>query len=186
VTLVVIYGAPAVGKLTTARALADLTGFRVFHNHLTWDLVRAVFDFPTPPFGRLAETIRLATFEATARENLPGLIFTLVYACPEDDQFVQRMLDTVERHGGEVAFVRLTCDKSTNEQRVRAEDRGQFGKVTTVDALRWVLAQWNCAEAIPFRPSLEIDNSALDAAAVARQIALHFRLPIGVKDPRPG
>jgi len=30
VRLVVIYGAPAVGKLTTARALAALTGFKLF------------------------------------------------------------------------------------------------------------------------------------------------------------
>ena len=40
--LVVIYGAPGVGKLTTAKALAELTGFRLFHNHLSFDLVSAV------------------------------------------------------------------------------------------------------------------------------------------------
>ena len=38
-TLVFIYGPPGVGKLTTARALAELTGFRVFHDHLTVNLV---------------------------------------------------------------------------------------------------------------------------------------------------
>ena len=67
--LVVIYGAPGVGKLTTANALAVLTGFKVFHNHLSFELVRAVFDFPTPPFLRLLEAIRLAAFEAAAQEN---------------------------------------------------------------------------------------------------------------------
>ena len=77
--LVVIHG---------ARALAALTGFRVFHNHLTFDLAKAVFDFPTPPFARLAETVRLATLEAAAREKLPGLLFTFGYASPEDDAFV--------------------------------------------------------------------------------------------------
>jgi len=33
--LVFIYGPPAVGKLTVANALAKVTGFKVFHNHLT-------------------------------------------------------------------------------------------------------------------------------------------------------
>ena len=29
-----LYGAPAVGKLTVAKELADLTGYKLFHNHL--------------------------------------------------------------------------------------------------------------------------------------------------------
>lgn len=32
----VIYGMPGVGKLTTAKALATLTGLRPFHNHLSF------------------------------------------------------------------------------------------------------------------------------------------------------
>jgi hypothetical protein len=43
----------------------------------------------------LAETVRLATFEAAAREHLPGLVFTFEYASPEDDAFVERILATV-------------------------------------------------------------------------------------------
>ena len=48
--LVLIHGAPAVGKLSVARELAKLTGFRLFHNHLTVDLVSAVFPFGSQPF----------------------------------------------------------------------------------------------------------------------------------------
>lgn len=175
--LVVIYGAPGVGKLTTAEALAALTRFRIFHNHLSFDLAQAVFDFPTPPFLRLAETVRLATFEAAARENIAGLIFTCGYASPEDDAFVEKMIQIVERHGGELVFVRLYCDTATHEERVRADERKRFGKITSVEALRGALARWNFTAAIPFRESLEIDNSALGADAVARYIATHFSLP---------
>jgi hypothetical protein len=179
VTLVVIYGAPGVGKLTTAKALAALTGFRIFHNHLSFDLAKAVFEFPTLPFQRLAETVRLATFEAAARENLPGLVFTFGYASPEDDAFVEKMIQVVERHGGELAFVRLFCDRATHERRVLSEDRQRFGKITNVQALRGALAQWNFAAAIRVRQTLEIDNSALEVELVARQIAAHYSLPLG-------
>jgi hypothetical protein len=178
VTLVVIYGAPGVGKLTTAKALATLTGFRVFHNHLTFDLAKAVFDFPTPPFQRLAETVRLATFEAAAREHVPGLVFTFGYASPEDDAFVERMVQVVERHGSQVVFVRLFCDAATHEQRVLADDRQRFGKITSVQVLREALARWNFAVAIRARESLEIDNSVLGAEAVAQCIATHYSLPL--------
>lgn len=74
--LVTLYGAPGEGKLTTASALAELTGFKLFHNHLTFDLVRSLFDSPSAPFGNLAERIRLSAFEAAADAGLTGVIFT--------------------------------------------------------------------------------------------------------------
>ena len=121
--LVVIYGAPGVGKRATARALAELTGFRLFHSHLSFDLVKVVFDFPTPPLHRLSETIRLETFEAAAREKVPGLLFTFVYAAPVDDEFIGTVVRVVEPHGGQVLFARLFCDQATLERRVLGEDR---------------------------------------------------------------
>jgi len=176
VTLVVIYGAPGVGKLTTAKALAALTGFKVFHNHLAFDLAKAVFDFPTPPFQRLAEAIRLATIEAAARENVSGLVFTFGYVTPEDDGFVARTIQIVEGHGGAVAFVRLYCDTAAHEERVLAADRRRFGKITSVETLRGALARWNFSVPVRVRETLEIDNSSLEAEAVARRIALHYGL----------
>ena len=174
--LVVIYGAPGVGKLTTARALAELTGFRIFHNHLSFDLVKAVFDFPTPPFMRLSETVRLATFEAAAREKLPGLLFTFAYAAPEDDAFIKKITDVIAPHQGKAVFVRLFCDRATHERRVLAEERKRFGKITDPVALRGALERWNFDSAIPFGEGLEIDNSNAQPDAVARQIAEHFAL----------
>lgn len=44
------YGPPAVGILTVAREVAALTGYRLFHDHLTVNLALAVFDFGTPGF----------------------------------------------------------------------------------------------------------------------------------------
>jgi len=178
VKLVVIYGAPGVGKLTTAQVLAELTGFKLFHNHLSFNLVRAIFEFPTPAFGDLNGAIRLATFEAAARARLAGLIFTFVYAAPEDDAFVEQMCGAVERHGGEAVFARLTCNTGVQEARVAAAGRGELGKLTRVEDLRWALGRRNLTAPMPGRPALEIDNYTLGAEAVARRIAQYFALPV--------
>jgi cytidylate kinase len=44
VKLIVIYGPSAAGKHTVGRQLAKLTGYKFFYNHLTVDVVRALFD----------------------------------------------------------------------------------------------------------------------------------------------
>ena len=81
--LIIIYGAPAAGKLTIATEVARRTGFKLFHNHVSIDCVRPVFDFGSPPFLRMIETIRFAMIAEAAREGV-GLIHTFVYASGED------------------------------------------------------------------------------------------------------
>jgi hypothetical protein len=74
--LIFIYGSPAVGKLTVAKELASITGYKIFHNHLTFDLASSLFDSFSKPFGVLCEELRLKTFEIAARCGLEGMIFT--------------------------------------------------------------------------------------------------------------
>ena len=71
--LVFIYGPPAVGKLTVAEGLAALTGFRLFHNHLTVDLVTSIFERGMPSYGEMVWRIRFAILEEAARANIDGL-----------------------------------------------------------------------------------------------------------------
>ena len=42
--LIIIFGPPAVGKMTVGYELAKITGLRLFHNHMTIDLVLNFFD----------------------------------------------------------------------------------------------------------------------------------------------
>ena len=67
VKLVCIYGLPATGKLTVARELAAITGFRLFHNHLAVDLLLSIFEFGSPPFIELREDIWLSVFDRASR-----------------------------------------------------------------------------------------------------------------------
>ena len=176
--LVFIYGPPAAGKLSTAAALARLTGFKLFHNHLTVDCVGAVFDFGTPTFFRLVDQMRLDILEAAAREQVPGLIFTFVYASPEDDEFVSRAEAAVNRHGGEVCYVQLTCDPERLRERVALESRRQFGKLDNPEALEALLARYDLFSPVPDRDSLRLDNSDVAVEEAARMIRSHFELPV--------
>jgi len=118
--LVFLHGGPAVGKLTVARELAALTGFRLFHNHLTVDLVSSLFPFGSEPFILLREQIWLAAFAEAARNNV-SLIFTFNPERTVRESFVQDAIKAVAGAGGKVVFVELTCDESELERRLENE-----------------------------------------------------------------
>src|SRR5918998_3060399 len=99
--LIFLHGLPGVGKLTVARELARLAGYRLFHNHLTVDLVESVFEFGSAPFVELREQTWLSVFGRAAEERLPGLVFTFVFERTVREDFVGRVLDEVESRGGE-------------------------------------------------------------------------------------
>jgi chloramphenicol 3-O-phosphotransferase len=133
--LVFLHGAPAVGKLTVARELARLTGFRLFHNHLTVDLVSSLFSFGSEPFVLLREQIWLAAFAEAARNNV-SLIFTFNPERTVRERFIQDALDVVGLAGGEVVFVELTCTEEELERRIEDASRKEFGKLASIEQYR--------------------------------------------------
>jgi hypothetical protein len=176
VKLVYLYGPPAVGKLTVAQELAKLTGFKLFHNHLTFDLMRSVFEFGTEPFRRLMAKVRLDVFEEAARAGVPGIVFTFVYARGVDDEFIAKVLEIVGRYGGEVDFVQLYCDPKELLNRVLQESRRDYAKIATVGQLEHLLANEDLFSSIPFQDGLRIDNTDLAPEEAARRIVDHYRL----------
>lgn len=184
-TLVFIYGPPAVGKLTVANALSKLTGYRVFHNHLTIDLVGAIFDWGQGPFFGLVDRYRVELIEAAAKASIPGLIFTFVYAKDHDIAFVESVVSAVERHGGRICFVRLSCERRELLRRVRAASRRQFRKMKQVKRLREWLDRYELSSNVPYPNNLVIDNTKLGPRKAAQMITSHFALPrLPVARPR--
>jgi predicted kinase len=173
--LVFIYGPPGAGKLTVARELAAKTSYKLFHNHVTIDCVRSVFDFGTPAFFRLVGRMRLDIIEEAAREGV-HLIFTFVYAHPSDAQYVEKICGLVERHGGRVCLVRLACDKNVLERRLQSEARAAQGKLASVETLRELEGRLDIHSPVPGRASLHIDNTALPPGEAAARIIEHYGL----------
>jgi len=136
VRLIFLHGLPGVGKLTVARELAKLTGFRIFHNHLAVDLVESVFDFGSLPFIDLREEIWLVVFKRAVAANLNGLIFTFAYDRTVQGDVIENTREVIESAGGEVLFVELRCSTEELERRIEHPSRQRFGKLCSVSRFR--------------------------------------------------
>ncbi len=74
--LVLIIGPQAVGKMTVGQELAKLTGYKLFYNHMTIEMVRLIFDYDKKVYQRMNKLIRDEVFKEFAKSNEKGIIFT--------------------------------------------------------------------------------------------------------------
>src|SRR5690349_1494558 len=173
--LVFIYGPPASGKLTVAKELVKLTGFRLFHNHVSIEFVQSLFEFGSKPFWRLTDKYRTEMMEEAAKEGV-DTIFTFVYGKTTDDPFVRSVLRKVKAHGGKVCFVRLQCRRDELKRRVTSKFRKSRGKIATKKLLSQVFKKFDLDSEIPFEPSLTIDTEAQSPREAAKTIVRHYSL----------
>lgn len=169
--LIFLHGLPGVGKLTVARELAKLTGFKVFHNHLAVDLVESVFDFGSVPFVELREEVWLAVFKRAVDADLDGLIFTFAYDRSVRPDFIENTRAVVESAGGEVLFVELRCSTEELEKRVEDPSRQRFGKLSSVQQYRELQASGAFVDPGIPNNRLVLDTTELSASDAARTIA---------------
>ncbi|HET6625248.1 MAG TPA: AAA family ATPase [Nocardioidaceae bacterium] len=191
--LVVIFGPPAVGKMTVGHELTGLTGFRLFHNHMTVEPVLDIFPFGSPPFGRLVNEFRRRIIEEAADSDLPGLVFTYVWALEDarDKGLVASYVDIVESRGGRAHFVELAADqavrllRNTTDfrlERKRSKRDLEFSRSNLLELdANYVMNTGDGAtvaeDLFDGRGYLRIDNTAVPAAEVAAEIVAAFDLP---------
>jgi len=176
VKLIFLHGLPGVGKLTVARELAKLTGFGVFHNHLTVDLVGAVFEFGSRPFVELREKIWLEVFSQAAAADLSGLIFTFALDRSVSGDFIKKTIEVIESAGGEVLFVELRCSKEELEKRLEDASRRKFGKLNSVAWFRELKEAGAFADPGIPKGRLVLDTTKLSASDAAGRIVKEFGL----------
>lgn len=183
---IVIFGPPAVGKMSVGHELAKLTGLKLFHNHMTIDLILNFFDFGHQQFHRLVADFRRRVFEEVAASDLPGLIFTFVWALDSesDRAFIERSCDIFREKGAEVYFVELEAELSERLRRNESEFRlSQKASKRDVEKSRERLLEdgekyrLNSDEDFFYEENyLKIENTNLTAHEAARRIVEGFGL----------
>jgi deoxyadenosine/deoxycytidine kinase len=169
--LIVLYGMPAVGKLTVAQELVNVTRYKLFHNHLVADLVQSVFPFGSPEFVELREQFWLSVFDKAARSGMSGMIFTFNPESTVRAAFIQETIKTVEQADGHVDFVELTCPLPELKRRMASLSRHQFKKLTSVELFEELHAEGVFEANYMPKPRLSIDTSEVQPARAALQIA---------------
>ncbi|TKC18868.1 AAA family ATPase [Robertmurraya kyonggiensis] len=122
---VLIFGPQAVGKMTVGQELAKMTELKLFHNHMSIDLVNHFFDYGTRQGKRLVSLFREELFEEVSKSNVDGLIFTFVWAfdLQSDWEYVEKISRIFESKGGTVYYVELEADLETRMERNQTSNR---------------------------------------------------------------
>jgi hypothetical protein len=134
--LLFLYGLPGTGKLTIARELAELTGYKLFHNHLAVDLLLSVFEFGSTPFIELRESIWLSVFEEAASIPLPALIFTFNAENTVQQSFIENTMRTMSSFDGQVFFIEVICEPEELERRIDTPERRKHKKLISLELFR--------------------------------------------------
>ncbi|MEU9075538.1 AAA family ATPase [Kitasatospora sp. NPDC004745] len=186
-TLLFVIGPAAVGKMTVGGAIAERTGFKLFHNHLTIEPLLRLFDYQSPQFQRLNHGFREQIFAEAAASDLPGLVFTLVWDFddPEDAALVERYAAPFRERGARVLFLELSADQDVRLERNAGESR--LAEKASKRDLAWsndnlvgmdARYRLNSVDDFAHLPGahLRIDNTHLEPDAVAERAVRHFGL----------
>mgnify|MGYP004577039169 FL=1 len=123
--LVIIFGPHAVGKMTVGQELAKITDLKLFHNHMTIDIVADLFENMPQERRRLTELFRNEIFKSFASSNEYGMIFTCMWALEKKDDwdYIDNLENMFKSNGAEVYYVELEADYDTRLQRNKTENR---------------------------------------------------------------
>jgi hypothetical protein len=175
---VVLYGRPAVGKLTVGRELAKISGYRLFDNHLVVDAALAVYDFGSPGFIALREALWRVAFERIAQDQaLTGLIFTFTPEATVPQQFVDDLFALFLKAGIATRCVELTAPETTIMERLARADRASKGKLVEVEAYRQLRDSGAFNSPVITHNRLVLDTSTLSATEAAQKIVAELLHP---------
>lgn len=172
--LIFLYGPPAVGKITIANKLSNLTGIPLFHNHTSRDIVEDIYGDDLGRHYNLVHKIRNDVLDHCATNNT-DLIFTFVYGGESDDDVVRSHIKSIEVNGGEVKFVELTASRNDLLERVGNESRKRSKKLSDPAVLQNLIESIDFCS-IPLVNTLKVNTSEHEPDESAELIAKELNL----------
>ena len=179
--LVLLIGPAAVGKMTVGAEVARLSGYKLFHNHMTIEPFLEIFEWGTPSFDRLRMDVRRRVIEEAIASDLPGLVFSFVWALDleADHRAVAELIAPATAAGVQVDVVELTASQEVRLAREGTPfrlDRKSTKRDVEASRLRLVADdeqhRLNTMHGEHLGPGKHIvlDNSGDDPGATAREI----------------
>ncbi len=179
-------GPQAVGKMTVGQELEKITNLKLFHNHMSIELVLNFFDYYTPSFKRLSTLFRKEIFEEVSSSDLEGLIFTYVWYFDDkhDWDYIENLVKIFRDKGSEIYYVELESDIEERVKRNKTEHRlnhkpSKRGEYGSDEKLRESLLTHrpNSLEGeIKEKNYIRINNTDLGPDVVAQKIKDTFNL----------
>lgn len=183
---VIIIGPQAVGKMTVGQELAKKTGYKLFYNHMTIEMVRLIFDYDKKIYHKMNKLIRYEVFKEFAKSEEKGIIFTGCFDFgkdfEEEKQEVNNWMDLFEE-----SYVieleasleeRLKRNKTTNRLEHKASKRDlEWSENDLIKSMtkHKLNSEHGEGEKI-FKNYMKINNEKLSAEEVAEEIKEKFDL----------
>lgn len=182
---VVIFGPQAVGKMTVGHELEKVTELKLFHNHMTIEMLAPIFGFNHEMWS-LVTKFRKDIFEVASGSDMYGMIFTFVWGfdLQSDWDFIDEICEIIEGKDGEVYFVELESDLEERIERNKTPHRLEH-KPTKRDVVRSeqeLIRTMNQHRLNSFEGEIKrenyirINNTNLTAIEVAEIIKNRFKL----------
>ncbi|WP_261805539.1 ATP-binding protein [Lapidilactobacillus luobeiensis] len=193
-SLLVLIGAQAVGKMTVGEALSQEIDGRLLFNHQTIDLFANFLGYDERTFA-LSDRTRKELFRAFVAKPEANLVETIIFTImidfsgEADRDFLTEISDIFLAAGQSVYFVELQADLETRLQRNQSDHRLQKkpskrDRQASEQELRQSMSTYRLlsrpgelAKLFPQVATMVLDNTDLTAPVAAAKIRTYFELP---------
>lgn len=169
--LILLYGPPAVGKLTVARQLSETTGISLLHSHMVLNDISQIFGYDNPIRRKLEFEFKMRIIEEAIDEGRD--IITTGSITRDNSDYYESLIELVKKKGEKVFLVRLKVEKEVLFERVEHESRKQ--KINSAEKLGEFFKKYpENLEKFGEGEQLVIDTTELSPEESAQQIAKHL------------
>ncbi len=169
-----IYGPSGIGKESIARELAGRNGWKLFQQHLAFDISCAVVGFSNDGFEKYQRKICLDAFETFYSNGVEGVVFTFCYVPPFSNYFIDGLFNFLEQKEIKADFVRVSCNIEQHISRVTSEGRKNSNKIQTQKSLEAYLKRFDFSIDIPGVTTFDLESSDLSINESAIEIERYF------------